>query len=120
MAAQGPAPRYRPSEAPLTWFDLGEGISGYHAILYRSEDGTRLAGSFKESGVHDLVLPCDEFLHVIAGSTRITVKGQEPFELTVGECCYLTAGTDVKFEHSEDFQDMVVLISDEPIDLGDG
>ena len=39
-------------------------IEGEEAILYRSEDGTRIAGSFRESGTHTLVQDFDEFIYV--------------------------------------------------------
>jgi len=118
VTTQDQLPHFTVSEAPLVAFDLGDGISGEHAILYRSPDRTRLAGSFKESGVIKEVMPFDEFIYVVAGSTRITVGNDEPVLLETGSCCYLRQGLDVTFEHSDDFQDVVVLISDgQPIDL---
>lgn len=111
-------PHFKVSEAPLVAFDMGGGISGHHAILHRSADGRRLAGSFKESGQIAEVMPFDEFIYVVTGSTRITVAGEEPILLEAGSCCYLRAGLDVVFDHSDDFQDVVVLISDDqPIDI---
>ncbi|MBV9830638.1 MAG: DUF861 domain-containing protein [Marmoricola sp.] len=117
MPRQGSVPHFKVSDAPLVEFDLGDGISGQHAILYKSEDGTRLAGSFKESGVIKEVLPFDEFIYVVQGSTRITVADEDPIELAEGHCCYLRKGLDVTFQHSDDFQDVVVLVSDDPIDI---
>jgi uncharacterized cupin superfamily protein len=111
-------PHFKVTEAPLVPFDLGDGISGEHAILYHSADRTRLAGSFKESGVMDEVMPFDEFIYVVQGSTTITVGDDEPVTIEAGSCCYLRQGLTVRFEHSDDFQDVVVLISDgQPIDL---
>ena len=117
MTAAGQVPRFRVNEAEFVPFDLGDGISGHQAILHRSEDGTRLAGSFKESGVIHEVMPFDEFIYVVAGSTRIEVLDGDSFELGTGDCCYLRQGQDVTFHHSDDFHDVVVLISDQPIDV---
>ena len=118
MTTDQPLPHFRVLEAPLVSFDLGDGISGQHAILYHSADKRRLAGSFKESGTMHEVMPFDEFIYVVAGSTRVTVEGQEPVLVEAGACCYLRQGQQVTFEHSDDFQDVVVLISDDqPIDL---
>ncbi|MEN0138167.1 MAG: cupin domain-containing protein [Rhodococcus sp. (in: high G+C Gram-positive bacteria)] len=97
------------------WTPLPE-LGGHEAILYKSEDGRRLAGSFRESGRHTMKMPFDEFIYVVAGSTRITVEGEDPFDLGVGDCCYLKEGMEVTFEHSEDFHDVTVLISDQPIE----
>ena len=119
MSSSGHVPRFRVSEAPLVAFDMGGGISGHSAILYKSEDGRRLAGSFQESGLIHEVMPFDEFIYVVTGSTKISVKDGDSFELLAGDCCYLRTGQDVTFEHSSDFQDVVVLISDERIDVGD-
>lgn len=88
------------------------GFGGGEAILYKSDDGRRLAGSFKESGTHTMVLPYDEFLYLVGGTVKITVGDGEPIELAVGDCCYLREGDEVTFEMSDDFHDVTVLISD--------
>jgi uncharacterized cupin superfamily protein len=119
MASAGQVPRFTVTDAPFVPFDMGDGISGHQAILHKSDDGTRLAGSFKESGFIHEVMPFDEFIYVIAGSSRISVKDGDTFELKAGDCCYLRQGLDVTFEHSDDFHDVVVLMSDQPIDVGD-
>lgn len=118
MTASGHVPHFKASAAPLVAFETPEGISGEYATLYQSEDGRRLAGSFRESGVIHEVMPFDEFIYVVSGSTKISVKDGDSFTLEAGDCCYLRTGQDVTFEHSDDFQDVVVLISEEPIDLG--
>lgn len=119
MSSARQVPRFTVKDAPFVDFDMGDGISGQHAILHKSDDGTRLAGSFKESGVIHEVMPFDEFIYVITGSSKISVKDGDTFELKAGDCCYLHQGLDVTFEHSEDFHDVVVLMSDAPIDIGD-
>lgn len=88
---------------------------GSQAVLYRSADGRRIAGSFKESGAHTLTMGYDEFLFVIAGHATITVHGGERRELGPGDACYLREGTTVDFEMSPDFHDVAVLISDDEI-----
>ena len=89
---------------------------GSQAVLYRSEDGQRIAGSFKESGSHTLTMGYDEFLYVISGRASITVHGQERRELGPGDACYLRQVSVVDFEMSHDFHDVAVLISDSAID----
>jgi uncharacterized cupin superfamily protein len=97
------------------WQPLPE-FGGEQAVLYQSEDGTRLAGSFKESGTHEMVMPFDEFIYIVGGSCRITVEGEETFEMKVGDCCYLRQGQNVIFEMADDFHDVTVLISDKGFD----
>lgn len=89
---------------------------GSQAVLYRSEDGRRIAGSFKESGSHTLTMGYDEFLYVIAGRASITVHGEQRRELGPGDACYLRQGSVVDFEMSADFHDVAVLISDGAIE----
>lgn len=87
------------------------------SILYVSEDKTRVAGSFKESGTHAVVMPFDEFIYIVGGSSTIEVEGGETIEMKAGDCCYLRQGQNVTFHHSEDFHDVTVLISDSPIEI---
>jgi uncharacterized cupin superfamily protein len=84
---------------------------GHKRFLYESPDGARKAGSFKESGHFTEVMPFDEFIFVVAGSTTITIEGGEAFELTAGDCCYLRKGLSVTFDHASDFHDVAVLMS---------
>lgn len=88
---------------------------GAQAVLYRSPDGKRIAGSFKESGKHSLTMPYDEFLFVIAGSATLVIDGGERRTLSAGDACYLRQGLTVDFEMSPDFHDVAVLISDDEI-----
>lgn len=88
---------------------------GAQAILYRSPDGRRIAGSFRESGKHSLTMAYDEFLFVIAGSATLTVHGDERLTLVPGDACYLRQGSTVDFEMSPDFHDVAVLMSDDEI-----
>ena len=88
---------------------------GGQAVLYRSPDGKRIAGSFKESGKHTLTMAYDEFLFVISGTAAITVDHGKRHELAAGDTCYLRQGSVVDFEMSEDFHDVAVLISDDKI-----
>ena len=90
-------------------------FGGAQAILYESPDGTRIAGSFRESGKHTALLTYDEFLYVISGTVAVTVNGGERQEFGVGDALYLRQGQTVDFEMSDDFQDVAVLISDEAI-----
>ena len=90
-------------------------FGGKQAVLYKSEDGKRLAGSFHESGTHTIVMPFDEFMYLIAGTCKITV-GEDSFTMAVGDCCYLRQGQEVTMEMSDDFHDVTVLVSDDAFD----
>lgn len=90
-------------------------FGGKQAILYKSEDGKRLAGSFHESGTHTMVMPFDEFMYLIAGTCTLIIDGDR-LTLGVGDCCYLRQGQQVTMEMSDDFHDVTVLISDEAFD----
>lgn len=92
-------------------------FGGGKAILFHSADRKRLAGSFRESGTHRMTMPFDEFLYVVGGGTTITVDGGEPISLGVGDACYLKQGQDVLFQMTDDFHDVTVLISDDPIEV---
>ena len=84
--------------------------AGYMKLLYESPDGARKVGSFKEPGVFHEVMPFDELLYIVAGTTKISIEGQEPFELTAGDCCYFFKGQSVTFENSTDFHDLSVFM----------
>ncbi len=90
-------------------------MGGAEALLYRSPDGTRVAGSFKESGKHQMEMPYDEFIYLVAGEAHITVRGVGEVHLRAGDACYLNQGQTVDFELSDDFHDVTVLISDTEI-----
>jgi len=100
-----------------TRFDPLPEFGGSKAILFRSKDGKRLAGSFRESGTHRLVMPFDEFIYVVGGGVRIAIAGGESFSLGVGDACYLLQGQDVTFEMTKDFHDVTVLMADQAIDV---
>jgi uncharacterized cupin superfamily protein len=88
---------------------------GVQRLLFESPDGARKAGSFKEPGHYDAVMPCDEVLYVVGGTTTVTVEGGESFVLTAGDCCYLRKGQVLSFDNSEDFHDLSVFMAyDDP------
>lgn len=90
-------------------------FGGRQAILYRSDDGKRLAGSFPQSGTHTQRMPFDEFAYVLAGTCSLTVSG-ESFTVSTGDCWYLREGQEVTFAMSDDFHVVCVLISDTQFD----
>lgn len=92
-------------------------FGGAEAVLYRSPDGTRLAGSSKESGRHSMEMPFDEFIYIVAGECHVSVRGVGDVHLRTGDVCYLKQGQNVDFEMSDDFHDVTVLISDKEISL---
>jgi uncharacterized cupin superfamily protein len=112
MSVEKSAPHFN---VHTTKFDPLPEFGGAKAILYRSSDGRRLAGSFRESGTHRMTMPFDEFIYVVGGGVKISIEGGERFDLSVGDACYLKQGQDVQFEMTSDFHDVTVLISDAPI-----
>lgn len=100
-----------------TAFDPLPEFGGSKAVLHHSADGRRLAGSFRESGTHRMTMPFDEFIYIVGGGVTLTVDGGAPVTLGTGDCCYLRQGQDVLFEMTDDFHDVTVLISDDPIAL---
>lgn len=100
-----------------TQYELLPEFGGSKAILHHSADGTRLAGSFRESGTHRLTMPFDEFIYVIGGGVKITIEDGDCFELKAGDACYLFQGQDVLFEMTDDFHDVTVLMSDKRIEV---
>jgi uncharacterized cupin superfamily protein len=113
MADQEGIPHFSPQTAEFTPFADRPGWET--ALLYRSPDGKRVAGSFKENGTLRTVAPCDEFIYVIGGHTHIAVQGKGEIDLGPGDACYIEAGSTVEYNHSEDFHDVVVLIGDKEI-----
>ncbi|WP_375386119.1 cupin domain-containing protein [uncultured Microbacterium sp.] len=91
-------------------------FGGSEAILYKSEDGRRLAGSFRESGTHTMEMEFDEFVYLVGGTLTLTVDDGTPVTLSTGDCAYLRQGQTVTWEMSDDFHDVTVLVSDDPID----
>lgn len=112
-SSNGHVPRFNVHTAD---FEPLPEFGGKQAILYKSEDGKRLAGSFHETGTHTMVMPFDEFIYVVGGSCEISVEGSDSFELKVGDCCYLRQGQNVTFAMADDFHDVTVLISDGAFD----
>jgi uncharacterized cupin superfamily protein len=103
-------PIYRLNVKDEANFDPLPEYNGHQAWLYKSEDGKRRAGSFKEHGRFEEENEFDEFIYIVAGSTKISVDGAEPYTLVAGECTYLRKGTKVTFEHDDEFHDVAVLI----------
>lgn len=91
------------------------GMDGKYSEIYRSADGCRFAGSFKESGKERTVMPYDEFVCILAGEAHITVEGVGEVHMKPGDACYLKEGWNVEFDLSEDFTDVTVLITDRGI-----
>lgn len=91
-------------------------MGGEKCVLYHSSDRTRLAGSFKESGSHTMTMEFDEFVYVVTGGVTITIHGGKRYEMGVGDAFYVRQGMTVDWEMTDDFQDVTVLISDQPIE----
>jgi Ethanolamine utilization protein len=90
---------------------------GTKAIMFRSQDGKRVAGAFRESATATMTYPCDEFSYVTAGSIKAHVHGGETFTLKTGDCVYFTKGQTVEFECSEDYANVSVFFGTEPVTI---
>lgn len=104
--------RFRISTSSTKFDPLPE-FGGSQAILYKSSDGKRLAGSFRESGTHTITMPFDEFDPHRRWRREDFGRGGDTVDLKVGDCCYLRQGQKVTFEMTDDFHDVTVLISDD-------
>lgn len=91
-------------------FEPIPGANGLQKLLFESPDGARKAGSFKEPGHFDVVMPFDEVLFVVAGTTTLSVGGGDSFTLTAGDCCYLRKGMAISFDNSDDFHDLSIFM----------
>ncbi|KAJ5724808.1 hypothetical protein N7493_006536 [Penicillium malachiteum] len=77
--------------------------NGSKSVMYRSADGKRVAGTFRETESAKMTYPCDEFTYVKAGWVKAEVEGGDTFTLYEGDCVYFTKGTTVTFSSSEDY-----------------
>ncbi len=87
--------------------------------MHAAPDGRILAASYRLSGTHTWTLPYDDFFYVVAGTATVTVAGGETFDVAAGDFCHLRRGRHVTFEMSDDFHEISVLVSDDPIDVTD-
>ncbi len=101
-----------PSE--FKWAVLPE-FGGTEAIIYRSQDGKRVAVAFRESGSATFTYPFDEFLMVTSGSVTVRVHGGSTFTLVKGDVGYFCEGTSVDFEFSDDFSNIACLVADHEV-----
>lgn len=90
--------------------------NGEKAILHVSKDGRIVAGSFKEEGTQQVVMPFDQFIYVVAGRMKVSVEGGDTFEMGPGDCCFVFKGDTITYEQSDGFLDITVLISESRID----
>lgn len=87
-------------------------FGGHESVMYESEDGTRMAASFRLSGLHSWVMQYDDYFYVIAGTATITLDSDEPFTVKAGDFCRVRQGTVVTFDMSDDFHEVSVLVAD--------
>lgn len=89
---------------------------GSEAVLYRSADGRRVVGTFKESGKYTYEYQSDEFVYVVAGTGIANVRGGPTVHLKPGDMAYFRDGLVVDFEMSDDFQDVAMHVGDDPVE----
>ncbi|KAJ5951684.1 uncharacterized protein N7479_010097 [Penicillium vulpinum] len=90
---------------------------GTKAIMFRSSDGKRVAGAFRESATASMTYTCDEFTYVTAGWIKAHVHGGDTFTLKVGDCVYFTKGQTVDFECSKDYANVSAFFGTEPVTI---
>lgn len=93
-------------------------FGGQHAILYRSPDGTKVAGAFRESGSAEAyVYEYDEVVYCIAGTCEVNVKGGESFVVRPGDLVHFAKGFVADFAMSDDLELVTFIWSDKKLSL---
>jgi coniferyl-aldehyde dehydrogenase len=115
-AAPPPAPAVPPHGPPASfeWTPAPE-FGGSEAVIYRSPDGRRVAAAFREKGQFSFTYPFDEFLVVTSGHGTFRMEGGPTIHLKTGDVAYFREGTTMHLDLSEDFSDVVMLMSDKPV-----
>ena len=90
-------------------------FGGGEAVFYRSPDESRAVVAFRESGKHTFEYPFDEFVYVLKGSAKASIRGGETVTFEKGDIIYVEEGTVIDFEMSDDFEDITMLVSDKPV-----
>lgn len=106
---------YGPWES-FPWEDFPQ-YAGSKSLIYRSSDGTIVAGAAKESGKATLTYPCHEFFYVTEGWVKLDIHGGEKLTLEKGDFIFLHKGTTVDFEFGENFANVACFIDSEKITL---
>lgn len=116
-ATPPPAVPETPPHGPPSAFDWTPApeFGGSEAVIYRSPDGKRVAAAFREKGQFTFQYPFDEFLVVTSGHGTFRVEGGPTIQLKTGDVAYFREGTVMHLDLSEDFSDVVMLMSDKPV-----
>lgn len=88
---------------------------GREGIIYRSPDGTRVAGSFTHSGRYSFTYPFDEFVVVTSGSVEVSVRSGNRFQLKAGDVAYFRKGMTVDFVAGENYGSVAMFVDKRPI-----
>lgn len=102
-------------DLPNTEWDKTVEFGGGESILYQSAQRTRMVVAWRESGRHSFKYTFDEFVYVTRGWSRVSVRGGDTFTVKVGDSFYVEEGSVIDFEMSDDFEDITVLVSQNPI-----
>lgn len=98
------------------WHPFPE-YGGSKSVIYRSADGTIVAGAAKETGTATLTYPCDEFFYVTEGWIKLAIRGGETFTLNKGQFVYLKKGTTVDFTFGPDFANVAIFMDKDRVTL---
>lgn len=88
---------------------------GREGVIYRSPDGTRVAGAFTHSGRYSYTFPFDEFVYVTSGSVQVSVRDGNSFTLKAGDVAYFREGMTVDFVADKDYGNVAMFVDDQPI-----
>jgi coniferyl-aldehyde dehydrogenase len=111
--AEAPVPPHGPPSA-FEWTPAPE-FGGSEAVIYRSDDGRRVAAAFREKGKFSFRYPFDEFLIVTSGHGTFRIEDGPTIQLKTGDVAYFREGTMMHLDLSDDFSDVVMLTSDKPV-----
>jgi uncharacterized cupin superfamily protein len=88
---------------------------GREGVIYRSPDGTRVAGAFTHSGRYSYTFPFDEFVYVTSGSVQVSVRDGNSFTLKAGDVAYFREGITVDFVADEDYGNVAMFVDEQPV-----
>lgn len=98
----------------LKW-KVTPGYGGSEAVMYRSPDGTRVAGAFTHSGNYSFTYPFDEFVVILSGSVETSVVDGPKLSLNKGDFVYFKKGMTVNFRAGKDYSNAAMMVSTDRI-----
>lgn len=91
------------------------GYGGSEAVMYRSPDGTRVAGAFTHSGSYSFTYPFDEFVVILSGSVDASIVNGPKLSLKKGDLAYFKKGMTVHFKAGKNYSNAAMMVSENEI-----